>query len=205
MPSFNLKVLFLDVGGVLLTNGWDRSLREKASEVFQFEEDEMDERHHLTFDTYEIGKISLDEYLRRVLFYKPRSFTPEQIKKFIFEAVQAFPDTIHYLTELKKKYRFRVGMVSNEGRELAVDRVERFQLNDLYDFFIVSSFVHLRKPDTDIYRLALDTAQAPPEKTAYIDDRKLFTEVAETLGIHGIHHTSLDATIQAFKQLGLTL
>jgi len=110
---------------------------------------------------------------------------------------------IQLVTELRARYRLKVAVVSNEGREIAVDRIRRFGLHDFADFFIVSSFVHFRKPDEDIYRLALDVAQAEPPRVAYIEDRRLFVEVAETLGINAIWHTGFASTRDALENLGL--
>ena len=90
LPS-NITTLFLDIGGVLLTNGWDRNIRIRAAEKFGLDQDEMNERHHLTFDTYEEGKLSLDEYLHRVVFYQDRSFSPEEFKAFMYAQSQPFP------------------------------------------------------------------------------------------------------------------
>ncbi|MCS6851787.1 MAG: HAD family phosphatase [Gemmataceae bacterium] len=200
-----IRTLFLDVGGVLLTNGWDRRSRQQAAAVFQLDHDEMNERHNLTFDTYEEGKLSLDEYLRRVVFHKPRPFTPEEFKRFMFNQSQQLPHMLDYARELKAKYGLKVAAVSNEGRELTEYRVQTFGLREVFDTFLFSCFVHVRKPDVDIYRLALDVTQAAPEEVAYLDDRAMFAEVASGLGIHGIHHQSYESSRAALAELGLTL
>jgi putative hydrolase of the HAD superfamily len=195
----------LDVGGVLLTNGWDRGARRRAARQFGLDHEEMDERHHLTFDTYEEGKLSLEEYLRRVVFYTPRTFTIEDFKAFMFAQSQPFADMIDYVKRLKEHYHLRVAAVSNEGRELTIYRIQKFALKEFVDFFIASSFVHFRKPDADIYRIALDTAQSDPEEVVYLDDRALFAEVARGLGIRSIHHTSLEQTAKELARIGLVV
>lgn len=184
-----------------MTNGWDRALRTKTAQHFNIEADEMQQRHALIFDTYETGKLSFDEYLKRVVFYKKRSFSLEELKSYIFDAVSPYSETIEYLKGLKEKYGLKIGVVSNEGRELAVDRIARFHLEEFVDFFVVSSFVHYRKPDPDIYKLAIDIAQIPPSQIAYLDDRALLIEVAKGLGIQGIHHKGLETTKLALEQL----
>ncbi len=198
-----VSALFLDVGGVLLTNGWDRSMRKRAAETFKLDYDEMDERHHLTFDTYEEGKLSLDEYLNRVVFYKDRPFSGEEFKSFMLAQSQPYPQMIELVRGLRRSHGLKVAVVSNEGRELTVHRIQKFGLAEFVDFFIASCFVHFRKPDTDIYRLALDVAQVPPEQVVYIEDRFMFVEVAQSLGIRGIHHTDYDLTRAALASLGL--
>ncbi len=203
--SSQITTLFLDVGGVLLTNGWDHNSRKRAAETFGLNYDEMSERHHLTFDTYEEGKLSLDEYLKRVVFYQERSFSREEFKKFMYAQSKPYPDMIKLIGGLKTQYGLRVAAVSNEGRELTIYRVQQFELRTFVDFFVSSCFVHSRKPDEDMYRIALDISQAQSEQVIYIDDRGMFVEVARELGITGIIHTGYVATRKSLEGLGLTL
>jgi putative hydrolase of the HAD superfamily len=199
----SITTIFTDIGGVLLTNGWDRGSRRKAIDHFKLDAEETEERHHLTFDTYEVGKITLDEYLNRVVFYKKRSFSRQRFRQFMYDQSKPFPDMLAWMQQLKKKCGFQVAVVSNEGRELAEYRIRQFKLNALADFFIVSSFVHFRKPDADIFRIALDTAQVSPQQVLYIEDRAMFVQVAETLGIQGLHHIDLKTTGEKLKKFGL--
>ena len=204
----NITTLFLDIGNVLLTNGWDRRMRREAAEKFNLDADEMNERHHLTFDTYEEGKLSLEEYLTRLVFYEDRPFTREDFKSFMFAQSQQGPEmaqTAALIQDLKAKYGLKVATVSNEGLELTRYRIKKFNLGSYVDFFISSCFVHYRKPDSDLYRLALDCAQVMPEQVVYLDDRLMFVEVARGLGIHGIHHTGFAATRAALGCFGLSL
>ncbi len=203
--SQTMKALFLDVGGVLLTNGWDRSMRQRAAATFHLDYADMDERHHLTFDTFESGKLTLDEYLNRTIFYRERPFSREEFKSFMFSQSKPYPQMIEWVRALKARYPLKVAVVSNEGRELTVYRVHTFGLAEFVDFFIVSSFVHFRKPDRDIYGMALDIAQVSPEQVAYVEDRLMFVEVAQSLGIRGIHHTGYESTRDSLKVLGLAV
>ena len=195
--------IFTDLGGVLLTNGWDRVLRKKTAEHFGIDQAEMDERHNLTYDTYESGKMGLSLYLDRIIFYQPRDFSRQDVIDFILGEARAFPDMIDLLRGLKARHGIKVAVVSNEGREVTADRIERFKLAEFVDFFIVSSYVHFRKPDEDIFRIALDIAQADPARTAYIEDRHMFVEVAASLGLRAIWHRGLDSTRAALAALGL--
>jgi putative hydrolase of the HAD superfamily len=197
--------LFTDLGGVLLTNGWDRGLRKLVASQFQIDAGEMDERHHLTYDTYEAGKISLSVYLQRVVFWEPREFTEEQVVDFMLSQARGFPEMIELYKQLKAKHGLKVVVVSNEGRELTTDRIRRFNLKEFVDIFVVSSYVHFRKPDEDIFRLALDVAQADPAEVVYVDDRQMFTEVACRLGMREVWHRDYARTRAAFADLGLTL
>ncbi len=196
-----IQALFLDIGGVLMTNGWDHSLRMRTAEKFNVNYEEMNQRHQLIFDTYETGKLTLDEYLKRVIFFETRPYTMQDVKQFIFESARPYTEMINFIKEIKSQYNLKVGVVSNEGRELAVDRIARFELSSFVDFFIISSFVHFMKPDADIYRLAIDVAQVPPSRIAYIDDRPMLIDVAKGLGLQGIHHKSVESTESALSLL----
>ena len=199
-----ISALFLDIGGVLLTNGWDHNMRRKATEHFNLEYDELDDRHHMTFDAYEEGKLSMDEYLNLVVFHRKRAFALNDFKEFIFAQTKPLPDMINMFKSISKQYSLKVGAISNEGRELTVYRVGHFGLKDLIQFFICSSFVHFRKPDKDIYRLALDVGQVVPEQSVYVDDRELHTEVARNLRMNAICHTDIETTRHKLSEYGLT-
>jgi putative hydrolase of the HAD superfamily len=197
--------LFTDLGGVLLTNGWDRGLRELVASHFGIDHGEMDERHHLTYDTYESGKISLSVYLRRVVFWEPRDFTEQQVVDFMLSQARCFPEMIEMYKRVKERNGLKVVVVSNEGRELTTDRIRRFNLKEFVDIFVVSSYVHFRKPDEDIFRIALDVAQVDPAEVVYVDDRQMFAEVACRLGMHEVWHRDLASTREAFAALGLEI
>ncbi|MDQ2901102.1 MAG: HAD hydrolase-like protein [Acidobacteriota bacterium] len=198
-----IETLFIDVGGVLLTNGWDRNSRKAAAEKFYLDLAELNIRHHLTFDTYEIGKLSLDDYLDRVVFYEPRDFSKDEFKRFIYAQSQPYPETIDLVRGIKGRNGIKVAVISNEGRELTEYRIRKFGLAEFVDFFVCSCFVRFRKPDTDIFRMALDLAQALPGESAYLDDRALFVEVARTLGMQAVRHIDAATTRRAFADLGL--
>jgi len=198
-----ITTLFLDVGGVLLTNGWDHEARALAATKFKLDPKEFNARHSMTFDTYEIGKITLDVYLDRVVFYEKRTFSRADFKKFMFAQSKAFPPMLDLIRKLKKKYHLKIAVVNNEARELNEYRIKKFKLAQFVDFFISSCFVHFRKPDEDIFRLALDVAYVPENEVIYIDDRSMFVQVAEGLGLNGIHHVSLEETEKKLKSFGL--
>jgi putative hydrolase of the HAD superfamily len=204
MTTTKITTLFLDIGGVLLTNGWGRDSRKRAAEQFKLDFTEMDERHHLTFDTYESGKLGLDGYLHRVVFHESRPFSLEDFKTFMLEQSQPYPEMIELIKKLKARHGIKTVAVNNEGRELSHYRVQKYFLDGFIDFFVTSCYVHLRKPDQDIYRMALDIAQAVPAETLYIDDRLLFVEVARGLGIESIHHKTYETTKTALASYGLT-
>src|SRR5512135_3255605 len=198
-----ITCLFLDIGGVLLTDGWDHHARKRAAKHFRLALAEMEDRHHLTFDTYEEGKLTLEEYLDRVVFYKERPFTRDQFKRFMFAQSKPYPEMIELVARLKVRHGLKIAVVSNEGRELNAYRIRKFKLDGFVDFFISSCFVHLRKPDADIFRLALDIAQAPARQVLYIENTPMFVQIAEGLGIRSILHTDYESTRAKLSALGL--
>ena len=192
--STEIRTLFLDIGGVLLTDGWDHHARKRAAKNFKLEWAEMEARHHLTFDTYEEGKLTLEEYLGRVVFYQKRPFTRAQFRRFMFAQSKPYPQMIELIAQLKARYGLEIVVVSNEARELNAYRIRKFKLDGLVDSFISSCFVHIRKPDADIFRLALDIAQAPARQVVYIENTPMFVQIAEGLGIRSILHTDYEST-----------
>lgn len=203
MTAGRITTLFVDIGGVLLTPGWDRPARARAAKYFRLDPEDFEERHHLASDLYEVGRLDLPGYLDRVVFHERRRFERDELRNFMF--AQSFPHaaTIALTRELKQRHALRIVAVSNEGRELAQHRIQAFNLGAFTDLFVVSSFVRCRKPDTEIYRMALDIAQATPENVAYIEDRKMFAEIAAGLGLAAIHHTSVDSTRASLAEMGL--
>jgi putative hydrolase of the HAD superfamily len=198
-----ITCLFLDVGGVLLTNGWDHHARRRAAARFKLDLAQMEERHHLTDDTYEEGKLTLEEYLARVVFYQKRSFTRAQFQRFMFAQSKPYPEMIALVRNLQAKYRLRIVVVSNEGRELNFHRIRTFKLDGFVDSFVSSCFVHLRKPDADIFRLALDIAQVPAQRVMYIENTPMFIQIAGGLGIRSILHTDYRSTRAQLASFGL--
>src|SRR5665213_623356 len=158
-----ITCVFLDIGGVLLTNGWDHHARRRAAAKFKLKWPEMESRHELFVEAYELGLIKLEEYLNRVIFLKNRPFTRSRFQQFMFEQSEPYPEMMELMAQLKEVHGFKIVVVSNEGREINAHRIQTFKLAGLVDSFISSCFVHLRKPDAGIYRLAMDTAQARPE------------------------------------------
>lgn len=203
--SIPVTTLFLDIGGVLLSNGWGRDSRRSAADHFNLDLNDIEERHHLSYTIYEEGKLTLREYLTRVIFYRERPFTVERFIEFMYSQSTPYQEMINLFRQLKKQYSLKIAVVNNEGRELNEYRIKKFHLNEFIDFFISSCFVHIRKPDTDIFRIALDIAQVSAQKVLYIEDRQLFVDVAGDLGIRGIQHMDYLSTSAELDSLGLKI
>lgn len=203
MKPMTTKALLLDIGGVLLTNGWDSASRRLAAEHFAIDFADMNDRHRIIFDAYESGKMTLDEYLNLLVFCQERDFSMQEFKDFMLGQSQPYPETIALIKQLKQQYGLQVIAVNNEGRELNEYRVSKFELKSFFDIFSSSCFVHTRKPDKDFYTIALDLAQVKADEVIYLDDRLVFIQAAQQLGITGIHHTTTESTRLAFAEYGL--
>jgi putative hydrolase of the HAD superfamily len=198
-----ITCLFLDIGGVLLTNGWDHLARKRGATKFKLDFAEMEVRHLLNVGTYEEGKLSLNEYLSRVIFHKRRRFTRAQFRQFMFAQSKPDHEMIRLIAQLKLHHGLKIAVVSNESRELNAHRIGKFKLNGFVDFFISSCFVHVRKPDIDIFRFALDIAQTRAERIVYIENTPLFVQIAKGLGIRSVLHTDYASTRAKLALLGL--
>jgi len=198
-----ITALFVDVGGVLLTNGWDHLARKRAAKNFNLNWREMDERHRLVFETHEEGKLSFEEYIGWVVFYEKRSFTRNQFRNFMFAQSKPYPRMIELITRLKHRNNLKIVVVSNESRAVNAHRIRTFKLDQLADIFISSCFVRMRKPDAEIFRLALDLAQTPAEQVVLIDNTVMFVEIAEALGMRGILHKDHRSTSAKLASFGL--
>jgi putative hydrolase of the HAD superfamily len=198
-----ITTLFVDVGGVLLTNGWDHHARRRAAKNFKLPWAEMEERHRLVFETHEEGKLTFEEYLGWVVFYQRRSFTRVQFRRFMFTQSKPYPKMIDLVAQLKIQYGLKIAVVSNESREVNAYRIREFKLDRFVDTFISSCFVHIRKPDVEIFRFALDIAQTPAQHVIYIENTPMFVQIAERLGIRSILHTDYGSTCAKLASFGL--
>ena len=199
MPA--ITALFWDVGGVLLTNAWDRTERAKALEHFDLDLDEFHSRHEMVVSSFERGKITLDEYLDRTIFYRPRPFTREEFSDFMFSLSQPLPEMLPFAQALANSGKYFMGTINNESRELNNYRIDKFGLRKVFRIFISSCFVGLRKPERDIYRTAVEITQIAAEQCCFIDDRALNLECAAQLGMKTIQMESPDQLRRELEKL----
>jgi putative hydrolase of the HAD superfamily len=195
METTDLKVLFLDIGGVLLSNGWGHESRQKAAAHFNIDYTAMNILHEFVFNLYEIGSINLEEYLNTVVFNQPRDFTKEDFKSFLFSQSIELPDMLPWLIEWKNSdCGFRIIAINNEGKELNDYRIKKFKLHRCFDAFISSCEVGMRKPDPGIFKLAMGVALATPAQCYYFDDRPMLVDAARRLGINAFHHEGFESS-----------
>jgi len=198
----NITTLFLDIGEVLLTNGWGHELRQLAAAEFNLDYKDLNARHAIAFETYEIGKLTADEYLDIAVFYEPRDFTKDAFRQFMFSQSKPYPEMIGLIKRLKAQYGLKTIAVSNEARDLNTYRIDEFGLASFIDFFVSSTYVHIRKPDKNIFKLALDMAHVQPDEVLYIDDTEVFITIAERMGIKGIWHVNYKTTCEKLQSFG---
>jgi putative hydrolase of the HAD superfamily len=184
----DITTMFWDIGGVILTNGWDRHSRKEAAKVFDLDYEEFQDRHDLSFPALDAGRITLDEYLDRTLFYRTRPFTREEFTAYIFSQSREFGETRAVLDEVSKTRKYFIGSINNEPLELNQYRIEAFDLRRNFEVFFSSCYLGSRKPEETIFRIALAVTQRPAGRCIFIDDRALNLEVPRRLGMHVIHH-----------------
>lgn len=197
----SITTLFLDIGGVLLTDGWGRLQRQCIIEKFDLDKNETEDRNALAWSIYESDQMTLDDFLDFVIFHIPRNFSKEEFTGFMMTLSQPLDGVIEYFKTLKKERGYKIVALSNASREMNEYRINKFKLNDLFDFYVSSCYVHVRKPNPAIYKMALDTAQARPGESVYIDDRLPFIEIAAKIGIRTLHYQSLDSAREYFKNI----
>jgi len=198
-----ITTLFWDIGGVILTNGWDRASRKEAAAAFHFDWEEFQDRHDLSFPAFDSGQITLNEYLDRTLFYRQRSFTREEFTAFMFAQSKEFPDTRAILDKVSRSGKYFVGAINNEPLELNQFRIEAFDLRRNFLVFFSSCYVRSRKPEETIYRVALEVTQRPPEKCLFIDDRPLNLESPRRLGMNTIQHQNAEQLRSELGKFGV--
>jgi putative hydrolase of the HAD superfamily len=196
-----VSAIFWDVGGVLLSNAWDRTQRRRALEHFALDEVEFEDRHEMLVSSFERGKITLEDYLDRTVFYRPRSFTRDQFKQYMFELSQPCQPVLDLARSIRKSGKCLMGTINNESEELNSYRIETYGLRDIFQVFVTSCFVGLRKPEAGIYRMALEITQKLPAECCFVDDRPLNLEAAAHLGMRVVRMQTPDQLRQELSAM----
>lgn len=198
-----ITTLFWDIGGVIMTNGWDTGARRRAAETFHLDWEEFQDRHDLSFPAFDSGLISLDEYLNRTLFYRPRAFTREEFIAFMFAQSKEHPESRAVLDKLARMEKYFIGSINNEPLELNEYRIKAFHLRRDFQVFFSSCYLHTRKPEEMIYRIALEVTQQPAAECVFIDDRPLNLENPRKLGFKTIHYQDPEQLRAELKTYGV--
>jgi putative hydrolase of the HAD superfamily len=200
-----ISLLLWDVGGVLLSNGWDRASRAAAATRFQLDASELERRHAAVEVDFESGRLGEDGYLDRVVFYEPRSFSRDDFRAFI--RAQSRPNSAAIATAraLRTGGQYRLASLNNESRELNEYRIRTFGLAEIFDDFFSSCFTGRRKPDPAAYRVALDVTHHTPDETLFLDDRPENVAAADSLGIHTLRVLDPGRLREELERSGVTV
>lgn len=196
-----VDVVFFDVGGVVLTNGWDTACRRRTCVAFGLDFEEFEDRHEFVADAFETGRIGLAIYLEQTVFHRPRDFSPDEFAEAMRSASSALPGGLDLVRGVATQVP--VATLNNESRALNEHRIESFGLGELFTAFFSSCYVGIKKPDDGIYRLALDVMAVAPERSAFVDDRPLNLEGATRVGMRTILHRDAATTRSELAELGL--
>jgi putative hydrolase of the HAD superfamily len=203
MPEIN--TLFWDNGGVILTNGWDRNSRRAAVEKFHLDAADFEDRHELMLDAFETGRATLDAYLHRTVFYRERPYSSADFKAFMFEQSQPFAQPLAFLGQIARTRRYLVASLNNESREINEYRIDKFALRDYFENFFSSCYLGVRKPDAEIFHLALKITQRSPGECILIDDRGLNLECAREVGLRTVLYKNLPQLREDLASFGITV
>lgn len=201
MPA--IQAIFWDIGGVLLSNAWDRGERAVALKHFGLDEGEFQARHQLAVPDFESGNISLNEYLDRTVFYANRPFTRDEFRDYMCTLSQPVPEVIALARSLTDSQKYFMSAINNESRELNLYRIEKYGLREIFRLFVSSCFVGLRKPESGIYRLAIEITQKNPKECCFIDDRAQNLESPSKLGMRTIQMQNLQQLQNDLEEIGV--
>jgi putative hydrolase of the HAD superfamily len=179
-----IRHIFFDIGGVLGSNGWDREQRRRACERFDLSAEDFQWRHEEVIGEWEEGRMTLDEYLDIAVFHAPRSFSRQEFIEFMYS--QSIPDdaTIGIARLLSRQPGYTLMTLNNESEELNAYRIERFGISQIFEAFLSSCWLGVRKPIRRFYHRALGIAHAEPASSLFIDDRQQNLIPATTLGMN---------------------
>lgn len=195
--------VFFDIGGVLGNNGWDQEQRAAAVRHFDLDAADLEDRHAESSPMLEQGRMTLDEYLRSTVFYRPRAFKLEEFRAYMLAQSTPFPETIELARTLARAGCYRLMTINNESAELNQHRLEQFGLRDIFITFFSSCWVGVMKPARRIYEVALAMSQAEPEQSVFIDDRDRNLIPAQDLGMRTIRFTDAPSLRQELAGLGV--
>jgi putative hydrolase of the HAD superfamily len=199
-----VTTLFWDNGGVILTNGWDRNSRREAVEKFHLDWADFEDRHELMLDAFERGHASLDDYLKRTVFYRERPYSIEEFKDFMFGQSQPFPEALDFVGKLAARRRWLMAALNNESAEINEYRIRTFNLREYFEAFFSSCYLGVRKPGAQIYNLALRITQTSPRECLLIDDRELNLECAREMGMNTIQFLNVAQLREDLGRYGVT-
>jgi putative hydrolase of the HAD superfamily len=206
-----IRAIYWDIGGVLLTNGWDHEERARVLAQFAIPREEYDARHEEANDRWERGELSDDEFLQQTVFFKERSFTPADFIRAVREQSKWLPggakNVIAALRQsnLPNSGGLKMAMLNNESGPLNDYRIEKFGLAEYFDGFFCSAYLGMRKPEPRIFRAGAAMLHFKPEECVFVDDRDKNCAAAAEVGMHAIQYKGEEALKDALRALGVEL
>jgi putative hydrolase of the HAD superfamily len=197
--------LFFDIGGVILTNGWDQAARQRAAATFGLTWDTFEERHQAAVDAFETGRMGIDEYVAFVVFDRARGFSAGEFKDFIFAQSEEMTKSRIFVDQLAGSPEYFVAAINNEGRDVNEYRIAKFVLARTFRLFFSSCYVGVRKPAPAIFRMALDVTQRSSAESIFIDDRAENLEGARQVGLTTIQFKTVAQLEAELRDLGVTI
>ena len=201
-----VETVFFDLGGVLLSNGWDPVQRATVLPKFDVSLEEYEARHEAANYFWERGLKDAHWFFEQTVFYEPRSFTFDELWAEVEgQSSVLYPETYEIIAKIRRTGRYKVATLNNESRELNDYRVRAFDLRSSFDFFVCSGYVHEMKPHPDIYRSALEISGTTAGASVFIDDKQENCEAAREAGMQAIHFESPGQLISVLTEIGITL
>ena len=199
----SITTLVWDVGGVLLTNGWDHTERAEVAGEFGLDLADLNRRHEAVFDGYERGRTTLSSYLHDTVFYTPRPFTAEAFRAAIHRRSRPHPEVIELARQYSGTNRYRMAVLNNEGQEFNEYRIGTFGLAEIFSVFFSSCYTGLRKPEPLAYRQVVQMLQEPPPSCVFVDDREENLVPARHLGMRTIRFEDASGLERELAQMGV--
>ncbi len=201
-----INTILLDVGGVLLTNAWDRQQRDAVLARFGLDSVDFELRHAEVAEPWERDEIGVEEYLRRTVFFQSRAFSQGEFLDAIrAESALLSDSALGIVRQLAASEEYVLATVNNESRAMNEYRLKRFGLEQVFSAFFTSCYLGVRKPDRRIYQITLDVLQREPEDVVFIDDREENVAAAASLGIHALRYEGSAQLANELARLGIAL
>ena len=202
--AMSITTLFFDVGGVLLTNGWDHESRERAAKHFDYDYDTSEARHQEVAEPFECGQLNLDDYLKKVVFFQDRSFSQQEFVRFMEQQSQPYEASLEVLRQLAAQNNYQLATVNNESTYVNLYRIRTFHLTDYFSAFFSSCFLGVTKPACEIFQKALYITQRRGEECLFVDDREENAAAAQQCGIQGVHLPQPSDLVDVLRAKGVS-
>ncbi|MBS1988866.1 MAG: HAD-IA family hydrolase [Cyanobacteria bacterium SZAS LIN-3] len=201
----NITTIFFDVGGVLLNDGWNHISRKNAADEFGLNFEELENKHAPLADDLDTGKLSVNEYIDKAIFYQPRKFSKSDFYQFMKEQSVAKEDSIALAATLAAQKKYLMATINNESTDLNNFRIEKFKLAPYFSAFFSSCFMGLKKPDQAIFDRVLSITQKKAPETVFIDDRENNLVAPRSLRMNTIRFESVQQVTKELAELGVII